>query len=1761
MIKNDIKNNKNDIIFQVIDWDYYHEEDFDEEGSISKFKIRLYGTTNDNKKIFMRVDDFTPYFFTEIPEKWSKQLILVFLDEIKKKLPVVLKNSLKTWDVVRRHKFYGFTNYKKYTFLRLIFYSYDGMKAYEKILRRPIYNRILGNKSRKYDLFESNIEPFLRCMHIRKIESCGWIKINGGRYNFFPEEDSPTLNELNIYSSWVNLNPVEEKNIVSLIIASFDIECTSGDGNFPQAERDSDKIIQIGTTFSKYGESECYFKHIITLKSCDPIQGVTVESYDDEQDVLLAWTKLIQTTNPDIMIGYNIFGFDYKYMEMRAKKLGILNAFSKLSRVKNISCRFLEKTLSSSALGENILKYFETNGRVLIDLMKVIMRDYKLSSYKLDNVAAEFIKEDIIRLEFDNENDRTVIFTKSTYGLDIDRYIKIFYNDGLSDNSYRNDTKFKIIGLTNNSITIGTILDNEAIELSKYKVFWSQAKDDVQAKDIFRLQEGSSSDRAIIAKYCVMDCILCNRLIAKLQILTNNISMANVCHVPLSYIFLRGQGIKIFSLVAKKCRERDHIIPVLKKPFIQKEDPKDTNKIKKKKISLLDMEIRKLNGDFIDAMAEEEGYEGATVFNPDVGVHFEPITVLDYNSLYPSSMIHRNLSHECILLDQQYDNLKGFEYKNVTFYNNDGTTKKCRFAQEINGRIGILPEILKYLLDQRKLTRKLMEDEIDIFKKKIWDSLQNAYKITANSLYGQCGSKYSNIYMRDIAASTCATGREMLNAAKIFTEIILPILVKAVQEESFDSFYTKINLFFDRKIDELIGENNINKLKEIVTEVIKRQDQEIIRKEAKYQYLRVFYENLSYDESKFIDIKLGLKGKEDFINWIYYEINNLLNSTTISPKIIYGDSIHSSECLMLLNDKNQIEFKTIGSLCDNWEQYNNFKTCEYNGYFINLVKILFKTKKQIKNIKKDKTNLVPIEDFNNGKYVGSINEKIYNNEIKYKLKINVNKNDKIKKLFNTKFEANEFKKIINKKHNLIKNQLRKIFDTNKNEYYLEVKLTENKIMICDLEDYDIVKNYIWYTSLNKKNYYALTIYHKQFHYLVMRKLVDKLPFIIKKKINNLTVNHINGNTLDNRKCNLRLLTAKEYQWNKKGYTKLCNLKKEKKWYFRYKNFLNNKSSFKYFEKKEDAIIESKKLIKKSLNYFDNENMKLIIELKKLLIEDQKNRYLKEQAKTNYKIWTDKGWKIINRVIRHKTNKKIYRTITKTSLCDVTEDHSLIDNDGNYLKPKDCHTGTKLLCGFPDEFDETINFKPNMEIFTSSDKIECQKYYYTQKKLGYNLLIDYNDNKFILSRTKEQIRNPNEIVKIVQLDDDKDRYVYDLETISGRFHCGIGELIVKNTDSIFTKLFFRDIKTGKQLSDQKSLELSIKFGPLTSKLLATVLPSPQNMGYEKIFHPFIILTKKRYVGNKYENDPNKYYQSAMGIQLKRRDNAPIVKIVVGGIVKKILNDRSAAKAVEFTKETLRKILTGKYQIDKFILSKTLKGSAYRVDLRNYLLKKNKFDNLKIIKIFNDVYAKEDLLKILCETFKKDEQYIINVVNTDGYKDRSRIVHAVLADRMAERDPGNKPQSNDRIPYVYVVIDKEVKLQGDMVETPDYIIENNLQIDYLFYIVHQIMKPAKQFLSHMVIQPEKIFENVIIREQNRRGGKKPLSYFFSQDIYKSENDSYDTDSDKIQIDIDTSTINSDKIIQFKKKIKKKLNPKKNIKNKTEYNESRGGYVIDL
>ena len=116
-------------------------------------------------------------------------------------------------------------------------------------------------------------------------------------------------------------------------------------------------------------------------------------------------------------------------------------------------------------------------------------------------------------------------------------------------------------------------------------------------------------------------------------------------------------------------------------------------------------------------------------------------------------------------------------------------------------------------------------------------------------------------------------------------------------------------------------------------------------------------------------------------------------------------------------------------------------------------------------------------------------------------------------------------------------------------------------------------------------------------------------------------------------------------------------------------------------------------------------------------------------------------------------------------------------------------------------------------------------------------------------------------------------------------------------------------------------------------------------------------------------------------------------------------RNGEKAIEFTRKILSDILAGKYSKDKFVITQTIRGPGLTKEER------------EIDKLLPD--------------------------NEKPYTDRNTQCHVALADKLADRDSGNKPQSNERIPFIYIETKKKVSLQGDMVEHPDYLEKYNLK----------------------------------------------------------------------------------------------------------------------
>jgi len=782
-----------DLIFQTLAWEKedreidddsdksdgdqeYDYASFEEGSQQSKKKykakqliLRTHGLTREGISVCLEITGFQPYFLLKLPPTWGKSKVKALENKILSKIGYRKKEL--SFKVVKMKKLYYFDNYKDHLFLKIFFKTegarYEAMKKLIPNETKPISAKVIeiqktfpfsisGSKI-KLDVYETRMDTIIRFIHLSGIQPAGIIRVNTKELNKSPLNSSCQIVRS---TDWKNIQYVDEDWVAPFRATSFDIECTSKDGSFPQASRKEDAIIQIASTTRFFGEKYCSLRHIVTLKQSNNIPDVVheekdedgftelviVESFNTEKEVLKAWARHIVDIDSDVLIGYNTFGFDNKYIYDRSKLLRCEGVVSKLGRIKNKECKLITQNLSSSAMGDNRNSYYEMNGRIQIDLLPVVRNgNIKYSSYKLDNIAKNIL---------------------------------------------------------------------------------GSRKNDLPPEQIFaRFRSGKAEDIKVIAEYCIQDCLLVNDLYDKLDIFVNSLGMANVCLIPTNLLFTRGQGIKVFSKIAKKCMERNTAFPTLVK--IEHEEGKNI------------------------------GYEGAIVLPPIPGFYDDPIAVLDYGSLYPASMIEFNISYETYINNDEHKNMSNCRLNSIEFdedYNNENkgkVFKKCTFAELLKEEVkdekerdmlpnldnkGILPSLLMEVLAARKIAKKQMAAAKTPFEKSVYNGKQLALKVTANSVYGYTGAKFSDLRFMDLAASTTAVGRKRIHTAKDFAE--KNYLGAVVVYGDTDSIF--INFSECKEVKGLVGKKAVEasiKLGEKVADYITSQ----IRKPQVLEYEKTFW--------------------------------------------------------------------------------------------------------------------------------------------------------------------------------------------------------------------------------------------------------------------------------------------------------------------------------------------------------------------------------------------------------------------------------------------------------------------------------------------------------------------------------------------------------------------------------------------------------------------------------------------------------------------------------------------------------------------------------------------------------------------------------------------------------------------------------------------------------------------------------------------------------------------------------------------------------
>lgn len=226
-----------------------------------------------------------------------------------------------------------------------------------------------------------------------------------------------------------------------------------------------------------------------------------------------------------------------------------------------------------------------------------------------------------------------------------------------------------------------------------------------------------------------------------------------------------------------------------------------------------------------------------------------------------------------------------------------------------------------------------------------------------------------------------------------------------------------------------------------------------------------------------------------------------------------------------------------------------------------------------------------------------------------------------------------------------------------------------------------------------------------------------------------------------------------------------------------------------------------------------------------------------------------------------------------------------------------------------------------------------------------------------------------------------------------------EVVYGDTDSLFVYLKGR------------TRDQAFTIGEEMAEAITRMNPRPIKLKFEKVYHPCVLLAKKRYVGFKYESRNQKVPEfDAKGIETVRRDGTPAEQKI----------EEKALKILFKTSDLS--------QVKSYFLSQCAKIMEGRVSIQDFL------------------FAKE--------------------VKLGTYSDRGPPPPgALIATKRMLADPRAEPQYGERVPYVVVTGAPSARLI-DRCVSPETLLQNDhIELDAEYYILKNLIPPLERIFNLM------------------------------------------------------------------------------------------------
>ncbi len=384
----------------------WSHEDSDDEGLI----INLYGLLVNNADAYVRISGFQCWAMIGLPamsHEWEYSSVVMVKQALES---ACAKENIRVCrtEIIQKEKLYnadvdvdrrGGVTYRKHYFVQMFFDSSVARRRLAYRLARPIRVADFGDITVK--CHEANASPVLQFTSSMDIPPSGWI--TGEMHRVHHEDDDRRSRcSYEFKADFSKLSALKDCNsIVHPLVLSMDIETNSTNPTrMPNPAEPRDDVRMISCVFHRQGSDEStWTKYLLTQGHPDPERvgaDIKILNYTTEAELLQGYAQLVREKNPQIITGFNIFGFDFPFMIQRSQSNYTHNVFTLFSKQGVIEGRegVVKKIKwSSSAFKTQEFTYLDAEGRLFIDMYPMVQREFKLEAYNLKTVSTYFLGE------------------------------------------------------------------------------------------------------------------------------------------------------------------------------------------------------------------------------------------------------------------------------------------------------------------------------------------------------------------------------------------------------------------------------------------------------------------------------------------------------------------------------------------------------------------------------------------------------------------------------------------------------------------------------------------------------------------------------------------------------------------------------------------------------------------------------------------------------------------------------------------------------------------------------------------------------------------------------------------------------------------------------------------------------------------------------------------------------------------------------------------------------------------------------------------------------------------------------------------------------------------------------------------------------------------------------------------------------------------------------------------------------------------------